>query len=200
MRHIDDATAIAAAEDRADQGTQEHLLGCERCRRLVDSYARLLAAMTSAAAQEPLPQGMTRWARSYARTRIETRPRWTFLPFLSHGAPLAAAVRGSELPGVALLFGDTRHHVDIRVESSPDGEMRLHGQIVPLIETAASPWRVTAVAPSGEARHTFTDLGGEFWFDAVEGWQATSLVAENEGERLVVARLGDGAQGGGPWA
>ena len=200
MTHIDDVTAFAVAENRADHSAQEHLLGCERCRRLVDSYARLLAAMTSAAAHEPPPRGVLSWARAYARTRVETQPRWSFLPFLSHGAPLAAAVRGGELPGVALLFGDERHHMDIRVEPRPGGEMRLHGQIVPLTEAGPSPWTVTAVAPSGEARRTVTDLGGEFWFDTVEGWQGTSLVAENEGERLVVARLGDGAQGGNPWS
>jgi hypothetical protein len=194
MRHIDEATALAAAEGTADPRVVEHLGGCNRCRDLVASFARLVRVLSSRPENGEIPGGLQRWAQAYARTRDRQPSPFSVLGLLSRGAPFATATRGGALHGVALLFGDERHQVDVRIQSSDGESVCVHGHIVPLQESTDDPWEITVLPGSGASLRTTTDPHGEFWLEEVQGWQSLSLVATNGRERLVVARLGDGVE------
>lgn len=194
-RHIDHADALTAAEGRAGPGVLDHLEHCPRCRRLVADFERLMGVLRSSASAPSLPAGLSRWAAAYARMHSGRGAQWRVLGLLSRGPGHATALRG-EIPSVALLFGDDRHQLDVRIDR--DGELaRLHGHIVPLAGDGPSAWRITLISGAGHTRHTSSDDRGEFWVDGLEVWQRQSLVAEAGRERLVVARLGDGLEGGG---
>jgi hypothetical protein len=194
MRHLDDATAIAVAEGAAAPPARQHLEGCPACAGRVARLRTLLAALADVVREAP-PHALLRWAQAYARTVSTTAPRWSFLPFLTEGAPLTAAVRGGTAPGSALLFGDAGHQLDLRVDPAVAGAVRLHGQIVPLDEREAGGWEVIAVTGDGRTLRTVADQCGEFWLEAGGDWQEMSLVAVRDGERLVVPRLRTGPAG-----
>jgi hypothetical protein len=194
-RHIDHADALAAAENRAGPEVLDHLEGCPRCRRLVADFERLMGVLISSASAPSLPAGLSRWAAAYGRIHSPRNAQWSVLGLLSRGPGPATALRG-ELSSVALLFGDDRHQLDVRIDR--DGEQtRLHGHIVPLSGDGPSAWRITLISGAGRTRHIASDDRGEFWVDGLGAWQSHSLVAEAGRERLVVARLGDGLEGGG---
>jgi hypothetical protein len=185
MKHLDELTLIALAEG-ADGG--EHTAACPSCSARVARYRFLLGILADPPRDAP-PERLLRWARAYARTTTSTPPhQWAILAFLTQGAPLQAAVRGG-IPGSALLFGDDRHQLDLRVDPTPSGRVRLHGQIVPLDAGEAGGWEVIALTAEGMTMRTTTDQAGEFLLEAGGAWTELSLVAVRDDQRLVVPRL-----------
>jgi hypothetical protein len=187
MKHLDELTAIALAEGAgADPG--QHAASCPSCSARVARYRLLLEALAAERGSGP-PERLLRWARAYARTTASTPPRhWALLAFLTQGAPLQAAVRGG-MPGSALLFGDDRHQLDLRVDPTPSGRVRLHGQIVPLDASEAGGWEVIALTAEGTTLRTIADEAGEFQLEAGASWPEMSLLAVRDDRRLVVPRL-----------
>ncbi len=196
MKHLD----INAAVDLADGGKhpllESHVEDCGRCRRLVASVSSTLLALTGATESlaEP-PLGLQRWARAYARVATATRPRLRVLGFLAGGANPLAAVRGSLEHSQAILYGDERTHIDLRVEAGVDGSVRLHGQVVPVGEKEHKRWKLSVVSPDGNFHTTTTDGDGEFWIDGLSSSYGWTLMAESEDLRLLVPRFG-GENGG----
>lgn len=189
MRHLDDAAAIRLAEGAGEDEARAHAAQCSRCANLVEQYQAVLDAVQAARRTvTELPSGLMRWARAYTRTVVPER-RSRFLPFLAQGATAVAAVRSGQQPGVAMLYGDEQHHLDVRMEPQRRGGHRLHGQLVPLQDASVAGWLVTAVAASGQTRQTTTNEAGEFWFDAVTSGEGLSLVAEKDNDRIVVVRV-----------
>ncbi len=187
MGHLDDLTALALAEGRSDPRLAEHASRCRRCRELVAGIQRLLGALEGGR-QPALPERLRRWAQAYARTQAVTRPRFSLLGLLSEGAPLAAAVRGSG-PAAAMLYGDERYQLDLRLEPMAAGAARLHGQVVPLGAATTGHFTVTVVASDGTTTTTAVDEWGEFHVDHLQAATGLSLVLEAENERLVVPCL-----------
>ena len=109
---------------------------------------------------------------------------------LSEAAPAAASVRGVGAVGAAFLYGDDRHQLDLRVEPQAGGEVRLHGQVIPLQAPCERPWIIVAVGPAGDVTRTCSDPAGEFRLECAGSWVGLSLVAENGGDRLVVGHVG----------
>ncbi len=204
MKHLDDSTAIAFLEGRAEPTARAHAQVCERCRCLVRQYETLLATIASDRAPKYAPPAhLMRWARAFAAITAPPRPTWRLLPLLARGTELLATVRGDESPGAgAYLFGDDSHHLDIRIEATHTGSASLHGQLIPLTESQAEPqlpqWSVTVVTVAGETKQTTTDEVGEFWLDGLSSWQGLDLVAHNDQERILVQGLGrDGSASAG---
>ena len=195
MKHLDDHVAFTLAEGGTiEPEWQPHLEQCDRCRQLVAQYLQVLEAAESARAlsQEP-PTRVQRWARAYARAASAPRRRWLMLPLLAHSWGPVAAVRGGELTGTALLYGDEAHHLDLRIEPSEEGPACLHGQLLDIGDCTPQSWSITAVTASGETLHTTASENGEFWIDGVESWQSATVIAASDSERLV-ARVLEGEQ------
>jgi hypothetical protein len=190
MKHLDALRAVEAAERGPDEGQRDHLAACRRCRQMVDGLRRILGVLAASGAPlaEP-PQGLMRWAQAYARTAGTARPRLQVLEFLAGGNHAVAAVRGQAEPARAVLYGDDAHHLDLRIEADRRGSARLHGQVVPLDSSEPERWLVSVVTPGGEVHSATTDTAGEFWIEDLSSWRNLSLVAEGEGQRLVVPRL-----------
>jgi hypothetical protein len=207
MKHLDDAAALALVEAGiASTGAElpAHVAGCARCRALMDEYRRLLAAFETVQACGRPPERVLRWARAYAGTAAaRPRPRWRLLPCVARGDALVAAVRGGNGISRAVLHGDERHQLDLRLEPAGAGRARLHGQLVPLADDAVEGWTITAVLSSDEgaeadgprgARTTRTDASGEFWISDLADGERLSLLADNGEERIVIPRLVVGEQ------
>jgi hypothetical protein len=191
MKHLDELTAIALAEGAGTEGSR-HAAGCPSCSARVARYRVLLEALTEARGDAP-PERLLRWARAYARTTTPTPPlHWAILVFLTQGAPLQAAVRGG-IPGSALLFGDDRHQLDLRVDPTASSRVRLHGQIVPLDAGEAGGWEVIALTADGGTMRATADQAGEFVLEVGGSWPEVSLVAVRDDQRLVVPRLAPNA-------
>jgi hypothetical protein len=189
MSHLDDMTAIALAEGDTVADAGRHVASCSSCGRRVARFRGLLEALADARG-EPPPERLLRWARAYARTAAPAPDlRWSFLTFLTQGAPLAAALRGGGAVGSALLFGDQHHQLDLRVDPTTADRVRLHGQIVPLGAEPAAGWEVIALTADGRTLRTTADEAGEFWLEAGGSWPEMSLVAVRDDQRLVVPRL-----------
>jgi len=201
MRHLDHAAALALVQGGGDDVERQHVAVCARCRRLAEECTHLLAGLQAVAEAPAPPQRLLRWARAYALTMEPAPNRWRALQLLSQGTPLVATTRAAARTGAALLYGDDRHQVDLRIVPTRSGRCRLHGQIVPLASSPVSPWLISAVGPEGEVVRTTSDDLGEFWLPELESWNGASLVATSGEDRVVVACVGPplGAGGdGGP--
>jgi len=202
MKHLDDAAALALVEATSASTRAEppaHVAGCARCRALIDEYRRLLAAFEEVHSCGQPPESVLRWARAYADTvAARPRPRLRLLPCVAMGDALVAAVRGGNGISRAVLHGDERHQLDLRLEPEGAGRARLHGQLVPLADDAVEGWTITAVLSGDEgpgssgtrgARSTRTDACGEFWIPDLADGERLSLLVDNGDERIVVPRL-----------
>ena len=188
MRHLNDSVVIELIEGGGGPEARRHLEGCVRCRTALDRFRTLLSALRAPLGERPAA-GLTAWARAYARTAVPSAPRVSVLGFLAGGSQPVAAVRGTLRSEAALLFGDERHQLDLRLEPAAAGRVRIHGQIVPLKGGATSPWQVSLVTGHGELVTGTTDGTGEFWLDEVRLGPAGSLLVSNEEDRVLVPRL-----------
>jgi len=186
MTHLDDAAAMTLAKGGADDAARAHAARCPQCEGVVAAFRRLYDTVAEVAGSEAPPDRLLRWAKAYARTRVQPRRRWTLLGLLSGGTPLVPAVRGGGLTEIALLFGDDRHHLDLRVEPGHHGGARLHGHVVPLQGDLTGRWNVTVVVPDCETFRTDTDAAGEFWLQGISDWERASLVAAGS-ETVIVS-------------
>jgi hypothetical protein len=194
MKHLDDDAALALAEGQTQPQASRHAEACSACAQRVARYRTLLELLADAAATPP-PARVVSWARAYARTQAAPRRRWSVLLFLTEGMPATASVRGGHALTTALLFGDERFHLDLRVNPAAGNRVLLHGQVVPLTPAAPGAWEVIAVTDDGRLLRTTADPLGEFWLEAGPRWHEASLIAVSAGERLVVPRLGGSETG-----
>jgi hypothetical protein len=188
MRHLSDSVVIELIEEGGGPEPRRHLEGCARCRATVDRFRALLSALRSPQGETP-PAGLAAWARAYARTAAPSSPRVRVLDFLAGGSQPVPAVRGALRSEAALLFGDERHQLDLRLEPAAEGRVRVHGQIVPLQGGESMPWQVSLVTGNGEVVTGATDGSGEFWLDEVLLGSAGSLLVSNAEDRVLVPRL-----------
>ena len=188
MRHLPVSVVIELIEEGGGPEARRHLDGCARCRATVERFRGLLQALEAPAALEP-PRGLTAWARAYARSVASTARRVSVLSFLAGGTQPVPAVRGGLRSEAALLFGDERHQLDLRLEPAAEGRVRVHGQIVPLHAGRPGSWQVSLITGGGEVVMGATDGSGEFWLDEVLLGSAGSLLVHNAEERVVVPRV-----------
>jgi hypothetical protein len=194
MKHLTDDVAIALADGQTEPTAHAHTERCERCQGLVEAYRHLLATL-SAESQGSPPLHLLRWARAYAGLNSPRQRQWQVLPMLARGAELLS-VRGEGLTGGAYLYGDELHQLDIRIEPSLQGHSRLHGQLLMTGDEPVRQWTVTVIGTDGETAQTTTDEAGEFWLTGVTVGQRTTLVADRQEERIIVANLGMGEPAG----
>jgi hypothetical protein len=191
MRHVDDIQAFAAADGTAADSVKQHIDCCPRCRAAVEECQRLLADLdTLRTALTDPPQRLQRWARAWAGAVAHSRPRLSVLDILAIGAQPLAAVRDAGGHDTAMLYGDDRYQLDVRVTGRSDGTSRLHGQIVPLPASPQGRWKVTTVSSEGSVMTATSDANGEFWIEGVTRWEGLSLVADSETDRLIVPTFG----------
>jgi hypothetical protein len=160
MRHLNDSVVIELIEGGGGPEARRHLDGCDRCRDRADRFRALLTALEASGGEAP-PAGLTAWARAYARTAAPTA-RVSILDFLAGGRQPVPAVRGALRSEAALLFGDERHQLDLRLEPTAEGRVRVHGQVVPLRGGDPTSWKISLVTGEGELVTGTTDRFGEF--------------------------------------
>jgi hypothetical protein len=186
MKRHDDDLALHLAESGEPDATLEPELAA-----LVGDFRRVLGALKIARKEPPaMPPHLERWARAWVDTRLPEPEGLVsrILSVLATNAP-APAVRNGHAGGSAVLYGDEKHHVDLRVEPTENNGHRLRGQILGLDRQADEPWHISLVGPDGSMYMVDTDATGEFAIEGVPVTTGTSFVAQRGDERLVVARL-----------
>jgi len=189
-----EALALAIADGR---GSPDDVIRAERDQRLgamVAQFRKLLGALDEARVGGPPPEALLHWARVWARETAPGSPSVIsrLLEVLSFGVPGLAEARGVAGAGQAVLYGDERYHLDVRLETGEDGSHRVRGQVLPASDafsTPEGPWSIRVLGPRGRIATAVSDDYGEFRIDAMDGDRELSLVAERGTERLIVARL-----------
>ncbi len=182
------AEGRASAEDRARVERDPNLAG------LAAEFRRLLDALKTASVDSGPPEHLLHWARVWAR---EAAPRPAtpvvsrLLEILAFGMPGFAPVRGMAAGGPAVLYGDERHQLDIRMEPLRDDAFSIRGQVVPIGDGGRrlDPWSIRLVARGGEVLQAVSDEDGVFQFPGPVDVDGMALIAERGTERLIVPRL-----------
>jgi len=196
MKHLTDQQALAVAEDTAPEDARDHAASCARCATAVGRLRTLLGRLDSPRHHLTSPPvGLTRWARAYVDVALHAERRTCVLGLLAFGAAPVAGVRNGVAQGSAVLYGDARHQLDVRVEPHGD-DLSIHGQVVPLDDAEPHAWHVVMMMSDGQVHETTSDAFGEFTIDGLTSSTGASLVLEDREARLVVPRVGRSQDGG----